>query len=367
MKSSFRIGKIAGIEVDVHITLFIVLVIFSYALYYTPYPYGFFNLPYRDTIRIVLSIASSISLFLAVLFHELSHSIIGRRRGVKVKGIVLFIFGGVSMLDDMPKEPKKEIEIAIAGPLLSIFLGVIFYGVSITGVPVLAEFSRVFSTYNFILAFFNLIPAFPLDGGRVLRGVLAQKMGFVNATKIAAETGKMMAFMIGIFGLFVNPWLILIALFIYMGANEEEKIVMVENVLKRIKVMDIMTHEPLTVSPDTTVREVLEMMLIHKHLGYPVVEEGKLVGIVTLKDVSNASEDTPVAELMTKDVITISPLTSAFEAFKIMNERRIGRLPVVDGDRVVGIVSRTDLMRTLEIVGIQETFKEVRRIARPST
>jgi|Deesub1362A_J573_1020465.scaffolds.fasta_scaffold00182_30 Zn-dependent protease len=366
MKSSFRIGKIAGIEVDVHITLFIVLVIFSYALYYTPYPYGFLDLPYGGWIRIVLSIASSISLFLAVLFHELSHSIIGRRRGVKVKGIILFIFGGVSMLEDMPKEPKKEIEIAFAGPLLSILLGVVFYGISLIGIPVLDEYSRVFSTYNFVLAFFNLIPAFPLDGGRILRGVLAKRMGFVNATRIAAETGKMMAFMIGVFGLFVNPWLIIIALFIYMGANEEEKIVMIENVLKRVKIMDIMSHDPLTISPETTVGEVLGMMLIHKHLGYPVVEEGKLVGIVTLKDVSSASEDTPVSEIMTKDVVTISPLSSAFDAFKLMNERKIGRLPVVDGDRVVGIVSRTDLMRTLEIIGIQETFKEVRRIAKPS-
>jgi len=366
MKSSFRIGKIAGIEIDVHITLFIVLIIFSYALYYTHFPYGFLGIPYGSWVRVILSITFSISLFLAVLSHELSHSIVGRRRGVKVKGIILFIFGGVSMLEDMPKEPKKEIEIAFAGPLMSIFIGVVFYGISLIEIPALAEFSRVFSIYNFILAFFNLIPAFPLDGGRILRGLLAKRMGFVNATRIAAETGKMMAFMIGIFGLFVNPWLIIIALFIYMGANEEEKIVMIENVLKRVKIMDIMSHDPLTISPETTVGEVLEMMLIYKHLGYPVVEDGKLIGIVTLKDVSNASEDVPVSEVMTRDVVTISPLSSAFDAFKLMNERKIGRLPVVDDDRVVGIVSRTDLMRTLEIIGIQETFKEVRRIAKPS-
>lgn len=189
----------------------------------------------------------------------------------------------------------------------------------------------------------------------------------MNATRIAAETGKLMAFLIGIFGLFVNPWLILIAFFIYMGANEEEKIVMVENVLKRVKIFDIMSPNPLTVSPETKVGEILELMLTHKHLGYPVVENGKLVGIVTLKDVANASAETPVAEIMTKDVVTISPLSSAFEAFKLINERRIGRLPVVDDEyRVIGIVSRTDLMRTLEIIGIQEAFREVRKVAEPA-
>lgn len=366
MKSSFRIGKIAGIEVDVHITLFIILILFSYALYFTPYPYGFFGLPYGSTVKIILSIASAISLFIAVLLHELSHSIIGRRRGVKVKGIILFIFGGVSMLEDMPKEPKKEIEIAFAGPLLSILLGVTFYGISLVHIPILAEFSRVFAIYNIVLALFNLLPAFPLDGGRILRGIIAKRTGFVNATRIAAETGKLMAFLIGIFGLFVNPWLILIAFFIYMGANEEEKIVMIENVLKRVKIMDIMSPDPLVIAPDTKVGEVLELMLAKKHLGYPVVENGKLVGIVTLKDVSNASAETPVAEVMTKDVVTISPLSSAFEAFKLMNEKKIGRLPVVDGGRVIGIVSRTDLMRTLEIIGIQEAFREVRKVAKPA-
>jgi CBS domain-containing protein len=149
-----------------------------------------------------------------------------------------------------------------------------------------------------------------------------------------------------------------------MGANEEEKIVMIENVLKRVKIMDIMSPNPLTIPPETKVGEVLELMLAHKHLGYPVVEDGKLVGIVTLKDISNASVDTPVSEVMTRDVLTISPLSSAFDAFKLMNEKRIGRLPVVDEDRVIGIVSRTDLMRTLEIIGIQETFTEVKKIAK---
>jgi Zn-dependent protease len=364
MKSTFRIGRIAGIDIDVHITLLIVLVIFSYALYYTPYPYGFLTVPYSESLRLILSVLTSISLFAAVLFHELSHSIIGKRMGVEVKGIILFIFGGVSMLGKIPEEPRKEIEIALAGPLLSIGIGIFFYGVSLIKVPVLSEFSLVFAVYNIFLAFFNLLPAFPLDGGRILRGVIATRTGFVRATKIAAETGKLMAFAMGVLGLFVNPWLILIALFIYMGANEEEKLVMVENVLKKVRIMDIMTSEPITISPDTRVGEVLQLMLRTKHLGYPVVERGEIVGIVTLKDIASAEEDMVVEEVMNRDVVAISPLSSAFDAFRLMNERRIGRLPVVHEGKVVGIVSRTDLMRTLEIMGIQESFKGVQKLAR---
>jgi Zn-dependent protease len=315
-------------------------------------------------IRISLSILASISLFISVLFHELSHSITGKRRGVEVKGIVLFIFGGVSMLDRIPEEPKKEIEIAFSGPLFSIAVGVVFYALYLLQVSILSEFSRVFAMYNFFLAFFNLIPAFPLDGGRILRGFLSKRIGFIKATKISAEIGKLIAFVMGLFGLFVNPWLILIAFFIYMGANEEEKLVMVENVLKRVKVIDIMSSSPITVSPDTSVKEVLQLMLKTKHLGYPVVDRDKIVGIVTLRDITNVDEDVPVGEVMRKDVITIAPLASAFDAFKIMNEKGVGRLPVVYEDRVVGIVSKTDLMRTLEILGIQESFKEVQKLAK---
>jgi Zn-dependent protease len=371
MKSSFKIGRIAGIEVNVHITLFLVLIIFSYALYYTPYPFGFAKLNYSQFSRILLSVISAISLFVAVLLHELSHSIVGRKRGVEVKGIVLFIFGGISMLENLPKEPRKEIEIAFAGPLLSIIIGLVFYLVSITNISFISEFSRVFATYNLFLAFFNLIPAFPLDGGRIVRGIIASRIGFVRATQIAAEMGKMIAIFLGILGLFTNPWLILIALFIYIGANEEEKMVMIESILKRVKIGEIMSPDPITISPKTPVRDVLNMMLKFKHLRYPVIENDQMVGIVTLKDIVNADQNAEVSEVMSKNVISVSPSTSAFEAFKIINEKGIGRLPVVENDRLVGIVSRTDLIRVLEILGahgaVQEVIQEVQEVGRQTT
>ncbi|AEA46615.1 CBS domain-containing protein [Archaeoglobus veneficus] len=347
MELSFSIGKIAGIEVRVHVTLFIILPIFSYLLYYNPYPYGFQDVS-PESLRIALSIAASISLFVAVLIHELSHSILSMKSGIKVKGIILFIFGGVSMLEEMPKEPNKEISIAAVGPLSSLALAALSYGVAYIGV--IPTFFTVFGNFNLILAIFNLIPAFPLDGGRILRGLIAKRTSFLRATQIAAETGKAFAIAMGVLGLFTSPWLILIALFIYMGASEEEKVALIENVLKKIKIADIMTPNPICVTPDMKASEVLEMMLKYKHLGYPVVEDGKLVGIVTLNDVAKA-KDALVRDVMTREVVTIGPFDSAFKAFRLINEYRVGRLPVVEDGKLVGIVSRTDLVRTLEIVG----------------
>ncbi|HID42513.1 MAG TPA: CBS domain-containing protein [Archaeoglobaceae archaeon] len=353
MKSSFRIFSISGIEIRIHFTLFIILIVLSYILYINPFPFGFGDVEYSQSIRILLSIFSSIGLFVAVLVHELSHSLLSKRSGIKVKGILLFIFGGVSLLEKFPKEPEKEILIALAGPLTSFGIAGGAYMISLTGVPAVSEFFKVFFFFNLVLGLFNLIPAFPLDGGRILRGFIARKTDFVRATQIAAGVGKSFAIFMGIFGLLAfSPWLILIALFIYMGANEEERMAVVEGILVGSRVSDVMTPNPVTVSSDSLVKEVLDLMFKTKHLGYPVVEEEKVIGIVTLQDVARVPPDTPVSELMTRDVVTILPEMSTFDAFKLMNERNIGRLPVVDKNgNLVGIVSRTDLMRVLEVVG----------------
>lgn len=352
MKTSFRIGSIAGIEIRIHITLFIILVILSYILYFTPHPMGFMNLEYSSTVKVLLSLFASISLFVAVLLHELSHSILSRRSGVDVKGIILFIFGGVSLLEEIPKEPKKEIMIALAGPLMSLAIAAVSFGIYLLGIPIVSEFFMVFAYFNAILAIFNLIPAFPLDGGRILRGLMARRTNFVKATQMAADVGKMFAVLMGIVGLFTNPWLILIALFIYMGASEEERMAVVENTLKKVKIKDVMTPNPVIVTPDTTVKEITELMFKHKHLGYPVVKDCNLIGIVTLQDITKASPASKAVDIMSENLVTISPEKSAFEAFKILNENKIGRLPVVEDKKLVGIVSRTDLIRVLELVEV---------------
>lgn len=346
MASSFRMGSIYGIEIRVHISLVLILILLSYVFYISPFPFGFRGVEYAA----LLSIVSSISLFIAVLLHELAHSILSLRTGINVRGIILFIFGGISLIEDIPKEPEKEMKIAFAGPLTSLLLGFGTILISQVLPTPFYEFFYVFGRINIFLAVFNLIPAFPLDGGRILRAFMSRSMGFVRATRVAAETGKFMAILFGIVGLLYNPWLILIALFIYIGANEEEKLAVVENILRKIKISEIMTPNPIFVTPDTSLEEVRELMFKFRHLGYPVVENGEVVGIVTLHDVVKGGEK--VADVMSREIVSISPDDDAFKAFRLMNQHNIGRIPVVRDGQLIGIVSRTDLIKVLEILEV---------------
>ncbi len=357
MKTSFKLFSIWGIDVNVHISLLLILFLLTYVFYVSDVPYGFAN--YESGLASVLSFVAAVLVFVSVLLHEFAHSLVAMRYGVSVKGIVLFIFGGISMMEKIPENPREEFFISIAGPATSFAISAICWVMNV----VVVAFSSPLSTLlyliayiNLFLAIFNLIPAFPMDGGRVFRSILARRMSYIRATRIAAETGKMIAVFMGIFGIFYSPWLILIALFIYMGANEEEKVVMLERLLGRYRVADIMSRDVVTISPNTRVGDAIELMLRTKHLGYPVVEDGRLVGIVTLKDVMGADPSTEISEVMTRDVVTISPDASAFQALKIMNERRIGRLPVVQNGKLVGILSRSDLVRIAEILEHVEVF-----------
>jgi CBS domain-containing protein len=155
----------------------------------------------------------------------------------------------------------------------------------------------------------------------------------------------------------LNIWLLLIALFIYLGASEEEKIVTAEDLFSRFSIGDIMTRTVISVSPETKVGEVIDLMFRYKHLGYPVVKDGELVGIVTLKDIMHADPNAKVEDVMTKEVITLKPEDPAFEAFRIMSERDIGRIPVVENGKIAGIVSRSDLMKIRELLEFLEVLE----------
>ncbi|HIP25542.1 MAG TPA: CBS domain-containing protein [Archaeoglobus profundus] len=345
---SFKIGKIAGISINIHFSLLFILLLLMYIFYASPPPFGYSNLGY---IGAVYAVITSVLIFVVVLIHELCHSLVAKKFGAKVRGIILFIFGGIALIEDLPKEPKKEFLIAIAGPMSNFVIAFICYLL----MPLSPQFFYILAYFNVFLAVFNLLPAFPMDGGRILRSLLARKKGYIRATKIAAEVGKFLAILMGIIGILaVNLWLILIALFIYVGASEEEKLVTLEGLLSSIKVKDIMTPNPIYVTPDTKVKDVIALMLRYKHLGYPVIENDKLVGIVTLEDVANADENIEVKSVMTKELVTISPNSSAFDALKLMSERGIGRVLVTENDRLVGIVSRSDIIKVAEIL---EVFK----------
>lgn len=361
MVSSLKIGSVMGIPIKLHITFLLILPFIAFAFATSPAPLGFSNVP-DLWIRIGLSLIGAILLFVCVLIHELAHSYIAVHNGIKIGGITLFLFGGVSEMEDIPRNPGVEMLMAFVGPAISVVLGVIFAAIYFL-VPGMRDPASYIGTMiallaymNIALGIFNILPAFPMDGGRVLRGFLAERMPYIRATRIAVSVGKLFAYILALIGLLTWPvglWFIVIALFIYMAAGEEERSTTTSMTLEGIKVRDIMTADVHTLDLTTTVSQAIDTMFRLKHLGYPVMDAGKMAGIVTLTDVSRVPLDvrstTPVRDIMTRNVITLKPDDDASTALQKLSTNKIGRLVVMEGDRIAGIISRTDMLKALEL------------------
>lgn len=365
MKTSFSLGKILGIPIQVHFTFLIILALFSWFFATIHITIWTFNLGFGNEAipfigKIGLGLLVSLLFFLCVLLHEIAHSYIALRMGQQVRGITLFIFGGISQLDDIPHEPPLELKITLAGPLISIALAAFFFLLAFTintidAIPSFNLFSIAMETlsfYNLLIGLFNLIPAFPLDGGRVVRALLATRMEYGSATKTAATIGKIIAVLMAIIGIFINIWLTLVAIFIYMGASQEEKTVEMSLALEGITVKDIMSTPVITVPSDMPLDDLSDYMMIHKHMGYPVTENTKLVGIVTVNDLhghKKNSVSTQIKDIMSTPVITISPENNAIDAFKIMAKNKVGRLILTKNNHIQGIITRSDLFHAVRL------------------
>lgn len=371
MKSSLKIGSVLGIPVRLHITFLLILPLIAYVLAMGPsnpgYPFGpmgFSALGDNMLLQFGLGTLAAILLFACVLVHEVAHSYVAKRNGIKINDITLYLFGGVSAMEEVPRNPSVELVMAVVGPLTSIVIG-IFFGALWFGLPqqlwgsaTIGPLVYLMFYLNIALGIFNIIPAFPMDGGRVLRSFLAMRMPYIEATRIAVGLGKLFAYMMGIFGLLMGLngiWFIIIAFFIYIAAGEEERATVTSVVLEGVKVRDIMTKDVDTVDAGTSVADLMKTMFEKKHLGYPVVEGGRMVGIVSLSDAVKVPEDrrgiTMVRDVMTRNVITLKPDDDASVALQRISQFRIGRLVVMEGERIAGIISRSDLVRDLELYG----------------
>ena len=308
----------------------------------------------------ILGSAAAIGLFVCVLFHEFGHSLVAMRYGYEIESITLWLFGGVARFTEMPEDWRQELSIALAGPVVSVGLGVLAY-LAFLVLPTTLDPVKFVVGYlaltNIVLAVFNMLPGFPMDGGRVLRALLARTRPHAQATKIAAEVGKIFAFLLGIFGLFTNLFLIALAFFIYIGASSEAQQTVMKAAFEGVTVRDVMTpQEKLdTVNVDTSVAELLDRMFVDRHTGYPVMRNGRLVGVVTLDDARSVTEVERdayrVEDVMSGDLSTISPDADAMTALQQMQEKKVGRLPVVDErGEVVGLISRSDLVTAFNII-----------------
>ncbi len=370
MKTSIQIGAVMGIPIKIHISFLLVLILFPilFAMENGDNVFGFADVA-STPLRYALSMVLTILLFACVLLHELGHSWVAKRYGIAIRSITLMILGGIAAMDDIPRDPRAEMRISIAGPAVSlgiaIFCSITYLGLhNITQTPALSHITHLMwslACINIALFTFNLIPAFPMDGGRVLRAWYAGHTPYLRATRKAVYIGKILAIVMGVFGLLVrSPFLILIAFFVYIGASEEERFTEVSVTLEGIKVRDIMTRNITQVPENMTIYEVLRLMFEEKHVGYPVIDQftRNVVGIVTFADIKNVPMGEHgtvlVRDVMTKDLIFVSEAADAVDALKTMSAQKIGRLLVRDGGAIAGIVSRTDLMRSIEVLGCSE-------------
>ncbi len=312
---------------------------------------------------------SALLLFISVLLHELSHSYIAKKNGLPIARITLFFFGGVSEMSEEPKDAGLEVRMALAGPLTSFaiagVLGALWYVSRLVSAPVpIIAILGYNAVINVALGAFNLVPAFPLDGGRVLRGSLwGRSKNLLKATRNATRVSEALSLIMIAAGLllvvatadiFSGLWIIFLGWFIRSGAETSLKQTEMTEALHGISVGDIMTKDLLTVSPDISVQKlVTDYFLIHPHGGYPVVRNDKLEGVVTMSSVrsipAEKREMETVAQAMVpyERIVTISPNASAAEALKKIAEKNIGRLLVTDGDRILGMITRGDLMKTI--------------------
>lgn len=359
MRMSFKIGKIYGIPIRLHFTLIFIVAFIAWSV-------GSNVLLLADTLGIpapeiqaglqsyLLGVVIAVGLFVSILIHELAHSIVSIKNGIDVDEISLWLFGGVSQIKEISKDPNLEIKISAVGPLSSIGIGALaFFGGQFAVNDILVFTLLYLSFINFFLAGFNLIPAFPMDGGRILRAILAKRQSYVKATKNAATVGKIFAVIFGIVGFFVNIFLILIAFFIYMAASQESQNVLVDYMLSKVSISSIMSREVKTIDPETSINEFLKMITTHQHTGFPVVSGGRIVGIITLNDAKEIPEDMfhskKVKDVMETDIICLSPDDDANQAWNTIAQKGIGRLPVLNNGELVGIVTRSDLIHAFQI------------------
>jgi Zn-dependent protease len=303
----------------------------------------------------VLGLIAAIGLFVCVVLHELGHAVVARMYGVNVKNITLWFLGGVAQFGEIPRRPGAEAVVAIAGPIVSLAIAAICWAVlhlvPIWQIPV--QFIFAYLIYmNVVLAIFNLIPAMPMDGGRVLRSILALWMPRPRATMIAAGISKVLAVMMGLFGLIsFNFFILLIAIFIFMAVQSETSMGQMEQMLRGFEVADAMNSDVGAVSPEVRVTDLAERMFREHRLAFPVTDsEGHLLGMVSADQMQGKDPFTPISQVMVAKPPTIPVHARIFDAFRSMSESGFDRIAAVDDtNHLVGVVTKTDLLRLLRL------------------
>lgn len=319
----------------------------------------------RGVTPYLLGFVAACGLFASVLVHEVGHALVARRYGVRVKEIRLWFLGGVAQFEELPRQRGAEAVVAIVGPLTSIAVGAVCWAAIrlVQGSGAGVVLVSYLAVTNLGLALFNLLPALPLDGGRVLRSLLSLAMPYVKATAVAASVSSAIAILLGVYGfLSTQLFLVIMAFFVYNAGRVEAQAAVVESVVEGRTVADLMTREPITVSPDMRLEQFLQLMNFRRHTGYPVVDDGgRLLGYARMADAQahltgGDGAPTDAADATVSAIVrpaeTIAPDETAMTALRRVAEGDLGRLLVVDmAGRLVGVLSKTDLLALVHRAG----------------
>lgn len=357
LQNSFTIGKILGIPIRLHISFLVALPLFIYFFSFAPQIFGPTG---SGIVPFIAGFVLTVLFFSTLVLHELAHSWVAMRHGIKIRSITLFVLGGASAMEDIPRDPAVELRMAAAGPLTSLIIGIFLVVIFFYVFPGRTIINAVFGwlgVANIFLGSFNLfLPAFPMDGGRVLRGFLAEHMSYVRATGIAATVGRVLAIALGFFGILMGIrgiLLIGIAFFVYIGASQEEAATLVSLSLQGIKVRDLMTKRVVTIDPKMNVDTFVELIKNEKHESYPVVADHKLQGVAEIEEAAKVTPELRsrvlVEDIMDRDFVAVREDDEVEKTTKLMQEFDKPSILVTDNGNLKGIVSEADIVRVLHI------------------
>jgi Zn-dependent protease len=367
VRRQIELIRIFNIPIKLDLSWFIIVAFISWTL-----ALGYFPTIYPGldkSIYWMMGIFSAVLLFVSVLLHELSHSLVAKKNNIPIKGITLFIFGGVAEMTEEPTNAKSEIKMAVAGPICSGALALIFLIISkffISFLPVipLIGILKYCVFINLALMIFNLLPGFPLDGGRILRAIIWDSTGNIKkATYTTSRIGSSLGVFLIIFGFFNiftgnfigGLWFAFIGIFLKGAAESGYQQLLTGRLLHGIKISEIMTRDLVTIEDSTTLDKLVDdYFLKHRYNSYPVVSNGKFIGIVSIHDVKQIPREdwdkVDVRKILDSKIISlcVSPDDDATSAMSKMVRKGLGRIPVLDNGKLVGIVSHRDIMQIIK-------------------
>ncbi|MBI3997533.1 MAG: site-2 protease family protein [Armatimonadetes bacterium] len=360
MRWAWKLGEVVGIAVYVHAT-FLILIGWIALIYWTQA---------RELGAVVAGVGFIVAIFGCVVLHELGHALMAMTYGIKTRDITLLPIGGVARLERMPDEPAQELWVALAGPAVNVAIALVLLAwmqltaglepisrLTITQGPFLERLMIV----NIFLAAFNLLPAFPMDGGRVVRALLAMRMDYTRATQVAAALGQGMALLFGFLGLLINPFLLFIALFVWIGATQEASLVQMKSALSGIPVGRAMITEFRVLAPEDLLRQAIDLLLAGTQQDFPVLEDARVVGVLTRSDLlvalAQRGQEARVADVMQREFMVADPHEMLEAAFIRMQGCACHTLPVIRGGRLVGLITMENVG---EFVAVQAALGAVK-------